>query len=334
MQYIPAYCSLSYLDTVTRKSHIDFVNPETTTSAHTQIDVLDLIANGLIVKADGASEQIEKLAIINPYVKHLIKNFRISSNLDVFDELKNGNYKWQEQNNDIRLYLLSDLWNGIKGQLQNESGNLFLSPSDDHKCLFMEEIEYFRKGEEKTWEFAKKLFYPHHSLIIADPYLFKDNMAYCQSFIKEVLPTGLKSTYHLTLVGSIKKQNMTDKHVANAVDTLQQLLNKAGIKNKLEYFIYDRDDFHDRYLISNNCCVFSGSGMDIINNRTNKSQKEGSWIAFKPYKRVNINGKDGVFFYNILCQKLEVLNNWILNSSNNLMQTESENPLFHLGRNG
>ena len=270
------------------------------------------------------------MAITNPYIKYLIKNFRISSNPQAFEKLKSDENNWIDQNNDIRLYLLSDFWNGIKEQLQNESGNIFLSTSDDHKCLFTEEIEHFRKGEEKTWEFAKRLFYPHHSLIIADPYLFKDNLANCRSFIKEVIPTGLKSTYHLTLVGSIKKQNMTDKHVANAVDALQKLLNETGLKNKLEYFIYDGDDFHDRYIISNNCCVFSGSGLDIINNKTNKSKKEGSWIAFKPYKRVNINGKDGVFFYNIQCQKLEVLNKWILYSGNNPERNESENPLFHI----
>ena len=61
MQYIPAYCSLSYLDTVTHRSLVDFVNPENTAGAHTQINLLDLITKGLMIKTDERFENIDEM---------------------------------------------------------------------------------------------------------------------------------------------------------------------------------------------------------------------------------------------------------------------------------
>lgn len=99
------------------------------------------------------------------------------------------------------------------------------------------------------------------------------------------------------------------------------------IGSEIEYFIYNRSDFHDRYLITNNCCVFPGSGIDII--KDGKTRKEGTWTVFRPYKKVNVDEQEGVFFFKIMQKKIATLKRWAEKSSNYSEERGIKNPLLH-----
>ena len=146
---------------------------------------------------------------------------------------------------------------------------------------------------------------------------------------EQVMPVGLKKVYHVTLIGSdqSRKNDLPSKiTIAKWANDLQDFLLRKGIKAKVEFHIYNNEEFHDRYIITNNIFIYSGYGMDILKNGSNV-QKDGIWIAHKPFKHVNVNGLKGVLFYRVMKEKLDVLKTFIQGSSNNSFTT---NPLFHL----
>lgn len=285
----------------------------------------------MIIHTDFPTEKIEERRS-NPYIKYLIKNSRIKSASDEFRLLRTDYERNIPNigNSAVMLYMLDELVEPLKNKLMAASGFHVFTAGSDHMELFQEDIETFKKSTTKYWSFAKRFLSPHNAIVIADPYLFKDHTrkSVLASF-EQVVPVGLKKEYYVTLIGSdqSRKSELPSKTLIERwTNDLLDFLVRKGIKAKVEFHIYNKEEFHDRYIITNNIFIYSGYGMDILKNGNNV-QKDGIWIAHKPFKHVNVNGSKGVLFYKVMNEKLGVLKTFIQGSSNNSFTT---NPLFHL----
>ncbi len=322
MNFIPAYLSYAFLEDVVNNTQIDFLNPDETINNQTRLKLVDLIFHGLTVYIDEDHQKIDERIEAengNPLLKYLIKNSRIKYVPNNFSELRTEPMDLiKKQQHSITFFGLSKNMNGILNEYQNKSGHHFLTIQSDISQLFKETIKSFERDDKLSWTFASNLFEPHNCLIVADVYLF-ENLDCLYELLRQIINYKLEQPYILTLIG--KSNNITELQVGNRIDTFRKRLIRFNII--VEYHICNRPDFHDRYIISNNTCVFSGYGIDLIRNNT-KVVKESTWTAFTPFKRLEIDEETGVFFYKILTKKLQVFKKWISSSSS----PNSSNPLL------
>jgi hypothetical protein len=321
---INAWVSLDFLQEITTKT-FDLTDTTKLINSKTHLNLLDLVLNGLNVKVDSDNNTIRE-NINNPYIINLIKNNRIESRKDDFIKLRSNpdNY-FSEAVKEIAIYFL----NSVPPDYQNKSGYFFLTPKDDLSILFNEEFETFEKSSSKDWEFTKRYFEPHHSIVIADPYIFKSSsFEAIITLMFKIIPKQLKSTYHITFLGSDenRKNDLPSFiQIKSQIEKLSGKLSKSLQRIIVEFHVYNREEFHDRYVITNNVCIFSGHGFGMSKEEnTAKLLKETLWIAYKPFKRVNENGLKNSFFYKVMLDRLKLINMWIKESSNN----KTNNPLF------
>jgi len=333
MNYIPAYFSFSFLESVFTKKKSDNPNSDELSKAQSHLDLLTLILDGVTIKTDVSKEKIEDVGKCNPYIKYLMKALRISSSKeDFFDITNNADAYFKSIKEPITLYGFSEMHHVMVDQYQAKSGYHCITPKSSCQELFIEPIETFKKDESKSWVFAKRFLEPHNSIIIADPYLFKEKtLASLKRLLVEILPINIKSIYHLTLIGcdDNKKNDLpTSQIINNRINELQEYMKKKLTNIVIESHIFNAEEFHDRYIITNNVLISPGYGLDILKSAKEdiKAAKDSTWIGLKPFKKRFINGVSGVFVFKTMFEKLFLMKSWIEKSSNR----NSSNPLILL----
>jgi hypothetical protein len=326
---IPSYCSFSFLEELSKQANIDLMSIDDYDNAIATLQLQSLIREGLVLHTDVGVEKIEA-TLDNPLIKHLVKNQRIISSRSSFAELRSDQKAFlNREKKQIGVFLLSQTFSkeAVAG-LQAASGNYCLNAAQSPATLFEEIIEDFSFREGKTWDFAQKLFDPHHSLVIADPYLFtKNSLDALLHFLEVVIPTTMQRPYNLSLIASNSRRNYnsTTSDIKTGLERIKKIVQSKNSNESIELYMYNGEDFHDRYLISNNVFIYSGTGIDIL-RRGKEAIKDSTWVAVKPFRKVSSGGKSGVFYYSLMQKKLEVLKKWLQKSG----QPPSNNPLFQL----
>jgi len=324
-KHIPAYCTTNFIEEITGKSPIDYLVPEDAIKGKSHFELLDLISNGLIIKTDCSEEKlIEKST--NPYIKHLIKNNRISCTPKDFEKIRlNDKAIFQNNRNATCLYLLSGVAPAMLTEYRKQTGDYFCSLSSNFSELFEDRLQTFNVGENVSMDFAKDFFETHNAIVIADPFIFtKQSKNAIMQLIEEILPSKLVKEYHITFVGSddSRYSNLNRKEIIQKwIEELSSKINRK-LKTKIDYCICNESDFHDRMIITNNAFIFSGIGLSMIKN--DKSDKDTSWIGFKIFKRLYTNNNINVLVYKLMREKLKTIENWISRSE----QKNVKNPLL------
>jgi hypothetical protein len=325
---IPAYCSFSFIQEITNRSVIDYIEPGKLRSGRAHFDLLELLAEGLQIKTDASVKKIEE-SLANPYIKYLYKNMRIEPEENDFKCLRsNCDDYFKRDKKNIGVYFLSENYKSVLSEYEQKSGYHFLSQSTDSSFLFEEDIESFQKSLNKSWKFTIRILNPHHSMVIAAPYLFSEKSTKAtKKLIANVAPGKLKGSYHLTLIGSDNRKgfSLSNTQIVHALSEIKNELKKIVNDFVVEYHICNSEEFHDRIIVTNNTFLSLGYELDIIKNEEDV-QKEGTWLASKPFRRVNFNGNKGALFYKVFLEKLSVLRKRISKSTN----PNSSNPLFDL----
>jgi len=303
---------------------VDYITPDNSLAGKAHYELIDLITKGLKIITDCGKEKLEEKSA-NPYIKYLIKNSRIECKESEFQELRSNDKQFfQKVKYPICLYLLTNC-DGMLNEYSQKTGNYFFSLSSKLDSLFEERLQNFNVTEQISWDFAKGFFDTHHSIILADPYLFKDDsLKAIDKLMEIVLPKKLVGTYHISLIGSDENKGdrlPTKQVIERWVKSFSEKLNR-DVKVAVEFHICNNEDFHDRIIITNNACIFSGIGFGMVKN--NSSKKDTTWIGFKPFKRVNTNNNNSVLVYKLMQQKLSTLKSWIQKSN----QKTTQNPLF------
>jgi len=321
---IPAYCSLQFLEDISTKGQIDLVDPENLLNERVYFETVDLIFNGLIIKTDSSKGIIDE-KISNPYINHLIKNARLNPAEDEFKAMRINEVNFlQDLKYPTIVFFLSGFSSAIAKQYSEESGRYFFNSDSDFNVLFEDRIQNFKPNTKIDWKFAKEFFNPHHSLLIVDPYIFKQNARKAvEELLMEIIPDKLKIKYHVTFIGSdINRKNdlPSEQQIRKWVSDMTEKISRR-ITCKIDYHIYNKEEFHDRYLITDNACIFSGIGVDMI--KDGKVKKESTWVSNKPFKKIKTDNTN-TFFIDIIHSKLSLIKSWILSSN----QKISDNPLL------
>ena len=289
------------------------------------------------VKIHYCINDFETIRKRNPFINYLVK--KETSSL-----ISDKDYKLFQDNPEMfieskgcnnSLFLLNSKHNGSISRCENSYGYHCIT-SENYSAIFKDNVQLFKESSAITsWNFAKDYFKPHNSLLVVDPYLFTyQGLNSFYDFLETVIPKELKTVYHLSLI-AYENPNNNGINIFKAKEELKSFMISVGLTNpKLELHLFDyckkeeRNlftypsplDFHDRYLISNNACVFSGRGLDYIKKQ--KMSYEGTWIVFKPFTRISLE-EESVFFAKVVEEKLMGFKKWIKQSKNSI----STNPL-------
>lgn len=317
---------MEFLEDLSRNINFDFNDVDNIQKLRDNIDLAELLFNGATIKTNRNKEEIES-AFINPFIKSLMKKGKIWPAKEQFDllGLQDGDDFFSAIKENVSFLLLNDTSLKKLRRFQDYHGYHCLSTDGDISVLFDEKIKTFKNDNFTDWQFAKEFMSPHNSIVVADPYLYKEaTLNSLNELLVNIAPKRLKKTYHISLVGSSNKQGMdNEEYLIKNIEKLRSgLQGSMGIKLIFEYHFCNQAEFHDRYIITNNTCIFSGYGLDILNR--GKTKKDGTWLAFKPFKRMNINGERGVYFCKIMNEKLNLIGSWIKKNGN----ATSANPLL------
>lgn len=300
---------IGYIEKLLAKGRIDFLDQGNMVAVQQYMLLSDLFFHGIKeVHLEDNDSIIENSDI--PLIKHFIKQGRIKPkqnntrvSLPTFDLHFNDNIQDPE----------------LKSS-EKASGCFYANSKSDTKPIFGDYIQHFDRTENQDWNFAAPLFAPHNSVVIVDAYLFTNHgMNGLISMFRKVAPKKLKQLYHITLVGRpkpIKKESniLEEKIIKQKIELLKNELKSHGLTIELEYFFCNQPEIHDRYIFTNNMGAFLGSGVGIIPGEARTPYHEGTWVVYRPYKRISFNGKEGIFFYEVMQRKLKIIKKWLNDS--------------------
>ena len=308
-----AYCRMDYLKSFASDIKFDFIDENYASKVRTKMDLLDFLLKGSIVKTDLDPTEIEH-SFDNPVIKSLMKNGRLIAAKEQFEMLNinDGDDFFLEINSASSVLLIDNIIDEKAKQFEEYHGYHCINSDIGFSKLFSERVKSFQKDEGTNWNFAKEFLKPHNSIVLADPYLFNpDTLQSVKELLIAVTSPELIGNYYLSLIGTSNKSKNDERFILGKIEQFKSELKMIfpNLKLVVEHHFCNVSDFHDRYIITNNTCVFTGYGLDMI--KKDKAIKDTTWVAFKPFKRLNVNGIDGVFFYKIMQDKLKEMRRWI-----------------------
>ncbi len=125
-----------------------------------------------------------------------------------------------------------------------------------------------------NWKFLEKFQHSHNSLCIVDNYLLKDEDTIDLNLIpilNYLLPFTLKVPFHISIFTQKNRpleQPLDFNKLKLVLNEKIKRLRPDNFQFTLGIFNSNSRDFHDRYIITNNLIIESGSGFDLI--RKNK----------------------------------------------------------------
>jgi len=331
---IHAYCDEEFLNQLSENSTIDLVESEKFHEQLAKVKLFDLLRNGVKIY-----HCIKDTSELNPFIKSLIKKGSSSSlsekEMECFQDNPAEFISTKGGNNS--LFLVTEKQTNNLNQLEESFGYHCIN-FQNYSSIFKESIQLFQRNFKRTdWKIATEYLKPHNSLLIVDPYIFtKNGFPAFLDFLRSILPEKLESTYHLSLIGNKKIPFSGLENIDEATEILLNLLSTIMKDFFLEIHLFDAVpkgenpnnyenpspiDFHDRYLISNNACIFSGRGLDYIKN--NQMNYEGTWLVFKPFSKITLE-QESAFFTKVIEKKVKGFREWIHRSD----YPNCQNPLI------
>ena len=314
----------SFYDTWTRPHGISLADGKARTI---QGQFLSLLLEGATVHCAGVGPNLQQYG--NPLLLEL-NNLNRLRPLAINDFSSFTSITHTCNRSDIALFCLGNAALHDKVDASAQSGYLILKDVPTDESLFVNQLVTYNRQTAKSWDFATKLFQPHHSIVIADAYLFNEQGANgLLALLKHIQPKCLGYPYWLTLLGSNadRKNSFGLFHpdqIRKLINDMEVLFEEANVPFAVEAFVYNGPDFHDRYILTNNLCVLPGYGVSIVKNGKETPHKEGTWTAARPFSRVMYNGQQGVYFEKVMQEKLRTIAGWIGRGDKN----GSGNPLL------
>lgn len=341
MELLPAYVSYSFLEElIVNSQQINLIQLDEKGINKSKAELIQLISKGLSITIDKTEDEIECIFKENPYIKKLIKDGRITTLAPkVFDELVQK--KFPNDLNPFTQFFLPNFSSKVTEEIEKEKGFLIhhIDRPETYQRLSQFKIETFKKGEEKDWSFIRNHTQPHHSIIIVDPFLLsKPQNNHVVEIIKNILnEQKLVDEYHVTLFvskKSVKKefQDKADEKIKERIDNLKErLYHELGkIKLVFEWVFYSGEDFHDRYIITNNFMIYSGYSFDLLrkeNKNVSKVKKQTSWIIVNHGKIQDVSKGTVKTHYSTVISFINQLNEWVTKKES-YSSTSISNPIL------
>jgi len=272
MGHIPTiYCQLGFLErfiAICQPSLIELLS-----SKQTDMEAITSCFNLLFgtsnIYLDTTPEEI--LNHENPLIsKKLLKNptATLKCEKDFNGKLNEEDF-WQ--NLTTELFLLDEPDN-IAAELEQDWGILIITPDNLHQKgsrLASSSPLFVKKGDNGfSWEHFKESRHCFHTILIADNYLDADENKLKMNLIPllKALSSGSprKRKTHLTVF-------TTNHNVKLLHQKLSTLLPAHGLDFEIRVVKVNKDNNHDRHLITNQRWIFSGYGFNLL--KWNASKK-------------------------------------------------------------
>jgi len=131
------------------------------------------------------------------------------------------------------------------------------------------------KEEKYQWKNII-LSLPANSLIIADQFAFKDENVINSNILKIINLLIAKSTIiHISIFTN--KSKCIDNSIEKLHTKLKDLIGSEKVNIEI---IHSADEFHDRFIITNNMYITIGGGFDVLTQDNNKSKKNTTVLSF------------------------------------------------------
>jgi len=342
MKLLPAYISYNFLEDLAKNSNINLLETYKSNDNKNKAELVQLVLNGLYAKVDKSSEEIASLRKqnnFNPLFEYLLLasgKQKVEYCPAEFNTIKHGKLDSLIINPFTQFFLSNTIGNTEK--MEKDYGILIhqMNRKESYKRLSTIQLETFKLRETKDWIFIHKYELPHHSILIADPHLLRNNQnVHVLRLLECLISTNLKSKYHITffISSNSMKSNEKDKAGILLPERVRWIKDNIEIKFKklpfeIEYVVYDGEDFHDRFIITNNAMIYSGYGFDLISDR-NTVKKQTSWLFVNHGKIVEEKNGTVRTHYDIVRNYLLQLKEWI-NRKQSYSSIEIKNPLFRI----
>ena len=324
MLLLPTYCSYEFLETLA-SSKVDLMDEANIEDNKSRLELAQLIFKGVYAKIDKSQEEINSLyndSNCNPYLKSLLRSGvkRIAPAVEGFKSLDAKDQNLFKSISPFTQFFLANSKSLNASDFETNSGHLFytLNNPNSYPRINRFQVESFKLNEPKPWSFINNYNAPHNSIVIVDPHLLKNEKnEHVIHLVKNLCPKKLKSKYWITLVTSkasvVRFPDKAGEKLAERFKWIQDELAKAlALDFEVELVIYSKEDFHDRYIITNNFMIYSGYGFDLINN-SGRGKKQTSWVAINHAKIQDsaIIGNEKPH-YNTAMVFLSELKRWVL----------------------
>lgn len=206
-----------------------------------------------------------------PYVENLVGNVAERVKYTYLLNKKEAVCKSYRENYGV-VVLSPDCWKDAQAQ--------------QHQYLFGDCGQSLKRWDEVDWP---GIFKAEHNLsqcnamVIIDNHIFNNvekGLGHLRRIFDVLLPKKLKDEFHVTILTAKNGQNenRNDEELQRAIENcIRELREEEHLKFKIDLYVESTtssNEFHDRYILTNNVRIMSGKGFGIINppNRYGKSK--------------------------------------------------------------
>lgn len=325
MALLPIYIKYEFLNDLVN-TKVNLIDIDALSENKSKIEIIQLILNGAIISIDKTIEEFEALIneSSNPILTYLLTNGngrrRLNFMKEDFDKISSENFSTISKE-PFTQFFLTNHYSGIADKIENENGSLVytFNRANSIKRINQLNIDVFQNGDNVDWNFINKYSIPHHSIIIADPYLLSENPNHISDLISKFIGKDLKCKYHVTLFFRAKDHSVNKRYsdkckekVEERIELLKKKLDRISSPNIiLEWVVYEGNDFHDRYIITNNFIIYTGNSFEWVGKQ--QEGKNTNWIVVNHSK---MNDNTGFCYYNKAAKYLNGLKKWVLKKEN------------------
>jgi len=322
-------------------SKIDLLDVSSINANISKLEIIKLIMNNAFVNIDMTKEEVVDL--LNKKNHNLILNYIITVKgtrlvnycKDEFKKINKEEFHNINKSAFAQFFLSSNFYSNLANEIEAAGGHLIhtLKKIDSYTRINKLNIEVFNKSQSIDWSFLKNYSVPHHSIIIVDPYLLSDKPKHIVQLVKNFVGEKLDCKYFITLFFRDKDhsvhKNLSDKCEQIVKQRIEWLKNELAkeiirVQIELEWVIYNKNDFHDRYIITNNFMVYTGNSLSWINEKNDNASNQTNWIVIN-----NAHSTDsGKSHFHQVSKYIESLKKWEKNKESYSTKIIN-NPIFN-----
>ena len=324
MALLPTYVSYNFLQELTT-SNIDLLDLNSINNNISKLEIVELLTNNAFINFDKTKEEVFDL-LEDKECNPLLRFIATANGTKKINYCKEDFKKINaEQFSSIKKppfaqFFLSDFYSNPAKEIEEKAGHLVHTLNNPNSYVRINQlnVEVFNKSHAIDWSFLKNYSIPHHSIVIVDPYLLSEKPNHIVELIKNFIGNKLTCKYFITLFfrdkdHSVNKKDSDrcEKIVIDRIDWLKQEFSKKikGVELELEWIIYNKNDFHDRYIITNNFMVYTGNSFSWINENNANSSSQTNWIVVNNAKSTN----SGKSHFHQVFKYIEALKKWVAN---------------------
>ena len=170
------------------------------------------------------------------------------------------------------LYLTDSINKGQCEDIKKNYGVIVINIDNlfDYSCALKDQGKAISKRDDfcRSWKdvFANINIMPYNAVVVIDNYILDDTNMMTENIeglFEAIMPKELNTTFHITIVTSLKKIPYCNDRYNRLRDTVKKLRPNIDF----ELTIIKSQDFHDRTILTNTMFFSCGAGFDLFKKK-------------------------------------------------------------------